>query len=46
LGLNPEQALSREFMTQGAITEKTGVEEFQLGFLRGKIKQLLKEEIR
>jgi site-specific recombinase XerD len=45
LGLNPEQALSREFLMQGAITEKTGVEELQLGFLRNQIKQLLKEEI-
>jgi hypothetical protein len=31
---------------QGAVTEKTDVEEFQLGFLRGQIKRLLKEEIR
>jgi site-specific recombinase XerD len=45
LGLNPEQALSREFLMQGAITEKTDVEERQLGFLRDQIKQLLKEEI-
>jgi site-specific recombinase XerD len=45
LGLNPEQALSREFLMQGATTEKTDVEEHQLGFLRNQIKRLLKEEI-
>jgi site-specific recombinase XerD len=45
LGLNPEQALSREFLMQGAITEKTDCEEIQLGFLRDQIKQLLKKEI-
>jgi site-specific recombinase XerD len=45
LGLNPEQALSREFLMQGAITEKTDAEELQLGFLRNQIRQLLKKEI-
>ena len=44
-GMNPEQMLTREALMRGAITERTGVEEFQLGFLRGQLKQLLKEEI-
>ena len=44
-GMNPEQMLTREALMQGAITEKHDIAEQQLGFLRGQLKQLLKEEI-
>jgi site-specific recombinase XerD len=44
-GMNPEQMLTREALMQGAITEKQDIEEHQLGYLRGQLKQLIKEEI-
>jgi site-specific recombinase XerD len=45
MGMNPEQMLTREALMQGAITEQQNTEEYQLGFLRGQLKQFLKEEI-
>jgi hypothetical protein len=44
-GMNPEQMLTREALLQGTITEKQCIEEYQLGYLRGQLKQLIKEEI-
>jgi hypothetical protein len=44
MGMNPEQMLTRETLMQDAITKQQNTKEYQLGFLRGQLKQSLKEE--
>jgi site-specific recombinase XerD len=44
LGENPEQLLTRDAFTQGAITEKQDNPDYQLTVLRNQLKQLIKEE--
>lgn len=45
LGENPEQLLSREALMQGATTQKENITDFQIGFLRSQLRELMKEEI-
>lgn len=43
-GLNPEQLLTRDALTQGAITEKQGQENNQLAILQRQLRQLIRED--
>jgi site-specific recombinase XerD len=45
LGENPEQLLNREALMRGATTEKENITDFQIGFLRSQLRELIKEEI-
>lgn len=45
LGENPEKLLSREALFTGATTEKENITDFQIGFLRNQLRELIKEEI-
>ena len=45
LGENPEKLLSREALVTGATTEKENITDFQIGFLRSQLRELIKEEI-
>jgi site-specific recombinase XerD len=44
-GMNPEQILTRDALTQGATTEKLDVSESQLAILRQQLRQLIKNDI-
>jgi hypothetical protein len=45
IGENPEKLLSREALITGATTQKENITDFQLGFLRSQLRELIKEEI-
>ena len=45
LGENPEKLLSREALITGATTPKENIADFQIGFLRSQLRELIKEEI-
>jgi len=45
LGENPEKLLSREALITGATTQKENIADFQIGFLRSQLRELIKEAI-
>jgi len=45
LGKNPEQLPNRETTTQNTTTEKENNIDFQIGFLRSQLRELIKEEM-
>jgi hypothetical protein len=43
-GMNPEEFLTRNALTKGAITEKQDQENYQLAILRSQLRQLIRDD--